>query len=85
MKKKAVSTRLTLTVKNRPLIPSALTACLTFQIHQRFFQLSQVIAGNMLIGLRPVAESPSSHINGFRINYAVAERSDRIDIYAFQR
>jgi hypothetical protein len=54
-------------------------------IVDRFFQLSQVIPGDILsaFGFRPIAEAPYGCINGFRIGYAVAEGPYAIDIHAF--
>jgi hypothetical protein len=63
--------------------PALAARFVTFDVLQRFFQLSQIIAGDILIGFRPGAENQCGLIHGFRIGYAVTERAYRIDILAF--
>ena len=64
-----------------------LTAPLAFRFSQSFFQLSQLIAGNILsaLGFRPRAEILRGLISAFRVFYTVAERSHAVDILAVHR
>jgi hypothetical protein len=64
-----------------------LTATLAIRFRQRFFQLSQVIAGNILsaVGSRLRAESPRGLIGALGTVYAVTKGPYTVKIFAFHR